>query len=197
MYINFDVLEHKNLSIDDLMLLQIAKQSKTEDLSRHISKYPWDRVEFLLSIGYLTEIKGSKKSPRHSKIRLSKKGNTTLNDIETPEVSPEDIILFDWISKVYIDLGKEIGNKKKTKMYIALFRVNSGIEKNCLATLIEHFVNDEDNMEYNFKLEYAFFKPTNVFQVKFDIEQSRLYRYYLKRKDYFDDKFRQLEKKAA
>jgi hypothetical protein len=52
-------------------------------------------------------------------------------------------------------------------------------------------------MEYNMKLEFAFFKPTNVFQVKFDLDQSRLYAYYIKRKDFFDSKFEKLNKSAA
>ncbi len=87
--------------------------------------------------------------------------------------------------------------KNQTKMYIALFRVHSGIEKNHLAALLEKFVKDESNMEFNFRLEYAFFKPTNVFQVKFELDQSRLYMYYLKNKRVFDQIFEQVQAETA
>jgi hypothetical protein len=78
-------------------------------------------------------------------------------------------------------------------MYIALFRVQSGIEKNHLAILLDEFVKDDNNMEYNNRLEYAFFKASNVFQTKFELDQSRLYTYYLKRKQYFDSVFSKVE----
>ena len=194
MYINFAILDQKKLEVEDLILLQMAKQNTNGVLAKRIAVYPNTRISFLTDAGYLQKIQGKKKDSEEAKIRLSDKGKKVLEDIETPEVLPEDIILFDWMSDVYTRLGKEIGNKKKTKMYIALFRTHSGIEKNHLATLLEQFVKDDDNMEYNIKLEYAFFKPTNVFQVKFDLEQSRLYLYYLKRKEYFDTRFKELDK---
>lgn len=194
MYINFDILDQKKLEVEDLILLQMAKQNINGVLAKRIAVYPKTRISFLTDAGYLDKIKGKPKDTEESKIRLSKKGKKALEDIETPEVLPEDIILFDWMADVYTRLGKEIGNKKKTKMYIAFFRTHSGIEKNHLATLLEQFVRDDDNMEYNIKLEYAFFKPSNVFQVKFDLEQSRLYLYYLKRKDYFDARFKEIDK---
>ena len=85
-----------------------------------------------------------------------------------------------------------IGNRKKTKLYIALFRVNSQISKNKLAHLIYTFITDEKEMEYSQKLEYLFFKPSHMYQSKFDIEQSRLYQYYLKHKEVFDKQFENL-----
>ena len=106
-------------------------------------------------------------------------------------------MLYDWMAAVYENLGKEIGNKKKTKMFVALFRAHSGIDKNNLASLLDMFVKDEDNMEYNHKLEFAFFKPATVYQVKFELEQSRLYQYYLNYKSFFDNKFEELNKIAT
>lgn len=198
MYINFEILKTKAISLSDLMLLQVAKQNKYEDLS-HIIKHTFSSndLDNLVNLGLLELIKGSKNDSLESRIRISKKGSSILDDIETPEVLQEDIMLFDWISDVYLSLGKEIGNKKKTKMYIALFRTESGIEKNHLATLLEKFVKDESNMEYNFRLEYAFFKPTNVYQTRFDINQSRLYSYYLKNKRQFDSIFERIQVEAA
>jgi hypothetical protein len=197
MYINFKLLNKKGFEVLDLILLQLAKQNKSEDLSSDISLYSLNRIENLVSKGYLTYIKGNKSDSEFQRLRLTKSGSNFLEDIETPEVLEEDLLLFDWISDVYSSLGKDIGNKKKTKMYIAQFRVQSGIEKNHLAILLDEFVKDDNNMEYNMKLEFAFFKPSNVFQVKFELEQSRLYTYYTKRKSFFDNIFSKLEVEEA
>jgi hypothetical protein len=197
MYLNVEMMSKYQVDCYALLILQYAKQQKNEDLGALIKSLGESNISLLEEKGFLRKIKGNSGQLEESKIRLTKKGAKVLDDIETPEILPEDLILFDWMSDIYLKLGKDIGNKKKTKMYIALFRAHSGIEKNCLATLLEHFVNDEDNMEYNMKLEFAFFKPTNVFQVKFDLDQSRLYTYYIKRKDFFDSKFEKLNKQAV
>jgi hypothetical protein len=193
MYINFKLLLKKGFEHTDLIILQLAKQNKNENLEGDLQLQPYQNILKLKQMGYLDEIKGSSKQSELSKLRLTKSGSNLLDDLETPEVLEEDLLLFDWISDVYTRLGKQIGNKKKTKMYIALFRVHSGIEKNHLATLLEKFVKDEENMEYNFRLEYAFFKPTNVFQIKFELDQSRLYMYYLKNKNSFDILFDRIQ----
>lgn len=197
MYINFKMLDSKGLSYSDLVLLQAAKQNRVENLSHVIEKFSDLDIEPLEERGYLTHIAGNKKDSKARKLRLTKKGTTLLEIFETPEVTEEDLMLYDWMADVYENLGKEIGNKKKTKMYVALFRAHSGIEKNCLAALLDMFVKDEDNMEYNHKLEFAFFKPATVYQVKFELEQSRLYQYYLNYKSFFDNKFEELNKIAT
>ena len=75
---------------------------------------------------------------------------------------------------------------KQSKINLAKFRVESGLRTNRLAKLIEKYTNDELEQEYSHILEYVFFKPSNMFQSKFDIHQSRLYNYYLKNRQYFD-----------
>lgn len=197
MYINFKMLESRDLDFIDLVILQAARQNKFEDLSGVIDKFPNLRLDSLLNKSLITKIKGKPKDSASKKIRTTNKGNDILDTIETPEVEEQDLIMFDWISDVYLNMGKEIGNKKKTKLYIALFRVHSGIEKNHLATLLEKFVKDDHNMEYNFKLEFAFFKPATVYQVRFELEQSRLYQYYLNNKSYFEQLFQKTELENA
>ena len=86
-------------------------------------------------------------------------------------------------------MNKESGNKRKCKNFIAQFRVNSGICKNHLAFLCQTFINDEKEIEYSQKLEFLFFKGANLFATKFDIYQSRLFQYYEKRKEFFEDAF--------
>lgn len=188
MYINFSILNSSKLTVEQLIVLQICKQNKTEDMSGVLSKYR-EEVSELFSRDLLTSIKGKSSQNDLQKIRVTKSGMSILSDIETPLVTPDDVRLFEWLCEVYRIEDKLIGNKKKTKLYIAEFRVNSGIEKNELANLLRIYLEDEENMKYNLKLEYAFFKPTNLYQTKFDIEESRLWQYYLKYKEEIDSKY--------
>ncbi len=192
MYINYKLARAKGIDVGYIMILQMCKQQKFEDLSENLSIICTQKEETLtkmIDAGYVTSIKGKAKDSPWSKYRITDKGLEILEAIETPEVTEEDLILYDWAKKVYEKRGKEIGNAKKTKLYIALFRVNSSITGNNLAKLIKAFLDDKDCQEYSHRLEYVFFKPSNVFQVKFDLENSRLYQYYLKNKATFDVQF--------
>lgn len=194
MYINFKILEANEMNFDDLLILQLAKQNKNEDLSELLNKFEPHGIDPLLEKGYLTQIKGKKGFSRTQKLRISKEGSAVLDNIETPEILPEDIILFDWISSVYTNMGKTIGNKKKTKMYIAEFRVQSGIEKNELAHLMQQFLQDDENMNYNHILENSLFKAANAYQTKFNLDESRLWQYYQKNKESIDLHYKRYSK---
>jgi len=180
----------RKMSVDNFLLLQACRQNKTESLGLFIEE-TWGKVGLaeLESMGLVEYIKGKKNQSMFSKVRTTKKGNEILDDIETPEITEDDLKFFDWLEESYKGSGRVIGNRKKTKMYIALFRAHSNIDKNRLAVLINSFLNNESEMGYSKKLEYLFFKPSSVFQTKFDIEQSRLYQYYLKHQEQFDKVF--------
>jgi DNA-binding MarR family transcriptional regulator len=196
MYINFKALAHYKISIGDVMILQMAKQQKNEDLGEYIKALVQGNEKYLdglIDNDYLTTIKGTEKQSFYSKLRLTKKGVNLIDTIETPEIEEQDLIFFEWIEKVYKDRGKKIGNRKKTKLYIALFRVHSGITKNSLALLIKSFLEDEVSQKFSHIAEYVFFKPPNVFSVKFDIEQSKLYQFYLTHQEYFDKEFEKIK----
>lgn len=193
MYINTQILNSKELSFTQLILLQLCKQQKFEDHSEVIERgfYPED-IDFLLSRGLMKEIKGTKKQTRFEKLRITDKGEDVLSLVETPEISEEDTLLYKWISDVYLKNGKELGNRKKGLLYLALFRVHSGIDKNKLAFLMKTFLEDENQMSYSNVLQYVFFKPDNIYSTRFDIEGSRLFKYYLNRRDWFDSQFSKL-----
>lgn len=199
MYINFAILKKYKLNVEHFILLQMCKQNKSEDLSVELMQYS-TQLNWLMGEGYLTTVKPKRKTDTIFNLtRLSKKGTEVLNDINTPAVTEDDLTLFNWLCEVYTTEDKLIGNKRKTKIYIAEFRVNSGIQRNELAHLLEVFLEDEENMMFNNKLEYAFFKPTNVYQSKFDLDQSRLWQYYLRNKEEIDAKYQQriLDKQTA
>lgn len=195
MYINFQLAKDKGLNPTDVANLQLISQNKTDNLweiiTETISLTTLDRYQ---TLGYITLIKAKNKSDTiQNRVRLSANGSDLLEDLQVPEVNREDLLLYDWLESTYKKEDKEIGNRKKTKLYIALFRTHSGIDRNKLALLCKTFMNDSSQFEWSKKLEFLFFKPGNVFSVKFDLEQSKLYQYYLKHKEHFDNKFAKIE----
>jgi len=190
MYINFSLAAQKNLKPEEIIVLQLISQNRTEDLSQTIQNNVNIAVlSRFKELGLTEHVKAKNKSQTgYNTIRLSKRGRQILEDIQVPEIREDDLIFFSWLAAKYRETEREIGNAKKTKLWIALFRVNSGIEKNNLASLCNHFLEDEENFLFSKRLEYLFFKPATMYE-KFDIEQSRLYQYYLNRKEYFDNLF--------
>lgn len=188
MYINFNLLSGYGLIPGDVIILQAISQNRIEDNSVLLDEI-CDRLDFYEKQDLVRYIKGAKKDSQFKLIRLSEKGSRILEEIQIPNLTQDDIDVAEWIKKVYIKAEKEIGNFKNLKLHTALFRVHSGIERNHLAKLISTFINDEENFKYSVRADYLIWKPENLFQTKFDINQSRLYSYYLKRKEYFDNVF--------
>lgn len=195
MYINFVIAKNRGLSPTDIANLQLISQNKTEDLEEIITdNIPLSVLNWYQELEYVTLVRAKNKSDSiQNRIRLSPKGNDLLEDLQVPQINDDDLQLYNWLEKTYQKEGKELGNRKKTKLYIALFRVNSGIDRNKLALLCKAFMNDSSQFEWSKKLEFLFFKPGNVFSVKFDLEQSKLYQYYIKHKEHFDNKFAKID----
>jgi hypothetical protein len=195
MYINFEIAKKRGLSPTDVVNLQLISQNKNEKLEEIITdNIPLSVLNWYQELEYVTLVKAKNKSDSiQNRIRLSSKGNDLLEDLQVPQINDDDLQLYNWLEKTYQKEGKELGNRKKTKLYIALFRVNSGIDRNKLALLCKAFMNDSSQFEWSKKLEFLFFKPGNVFSVKFDLEQSKLYQYYIKHKEHFDNKFAKID----
>jgi len=174
-----------------LVLKQASKKDRSEEVaSLIVSDEDLDRLE---KQGYIKYIKGKKSDSIIHKMRLGKKGTAFLNSLEDPDVEEEDVRIFNWLSEIYKKRDKQIGNGKKTVRLIASFREKSGIEKNHLAFLCNTFINDDSEQEYSHKLEFVFWKPKNIFQVRFILEDSRLWSYYQKKKKWFDAQFKTLK----
>lgn len=185
MYLNVETYNSLGFKPEDLYYLISIKQVDKSVLEI----IPEDVFERFKSTGLITSIKGTKKENPLHKLRLSKKGKDIFSSLEEAPIEEEDLKIFDWLSKHYLKLDKTIGNGARTKRHIRDFRISSGIEKNNLIILCLDFLKDEENMHYNNVLEYAFYKAPTAFQVRFNLEDSRLYKHYLKHKDRIDKKF--------
>jgi hypothetical protein len=196
-YINFEILESKQITPLEYLILQCCKQMKTEDVSKQLIELCGDEEPIinLEQRDFVQFVKGKAKDNFFQKARLSARGTELMDLIETPFIIPEDVVVWDWLSRHYEKEGKEVGNAKKGKIWLASFRANSGIAKNHLVTLCLAFTKDEAQMEYSKRLDYVFFKPDNVFTTRFELDSSKLWRYYLKRKDYFNKVFEDMTRK--
>jgi hypothetical protein len=187
MYINLKVLEKSGLHFDDLVFLCALNQKDSEFLINNLTDTTFKRFE---ALSLLTNIKAKKKN-EHSYIslRLSEQGKQLLSELEEAEVEEQDSKVMEWMGEQYLKAGKTIGNKKRTARHIRDFRIKSNIEKNNLIKLCLDFLSDEENMDYNNVLEFAFYKPMTAFQTRFQLEDSRLYKHYLKHRDRLDKTF--------
>lgn len=193
MYINIDNL-FKLPNPFMLPLLLVLKQAGKKDLSEKVASLITtdEDLKALEEGGFIKYIKGKKGDTEIHRLRLGKKGTAFLNSLDEPDVEEEDVIIFNWLANIYKERDKQIGNGKQTQRLIASFREKSGISNNKLAFLCNTFIQDEEQQEYSFKLEFVFWKPTNAFKTRFSLEESRLWKYYNKRKDFFDAQFKNL-----
>lgn len=186
MYVNIDFLNKSNLCWNDVLYLILVKQKEENHLNDETV------ITNLLDLSYIKKIKRRNKTEtENSLLRLNKKGKEFLDKLEEAPVLEEHKIVAEWLCKTYLGLGKKIGNKAQLIRNIRDFSNATDISKNRLVQLCTTFVNDESQMEYSFYLEYIFWKAPNAFATRFSLENSRLWRYYQERQDYFDNEWEQ------
>ncbi len=187
MYINLTVLSKANILFEDIVLLCAISQKESEFLINHLTDTNFKRFE---ALSLLTNVKSKKKDEHpYISLRLSETGKQLLSDLEEVEILEEDKKIAEWLISHYKKIGKQVGNSKRLLRHIRDFRIKSGIEKNNLIKVCLDFISDDDNMEYNNVLEFAFYKPMTAFQTRFQLEDSRLFKHYLKKENYFKSIF--------
>ena len=204
MYLNVNLITSKGFTLREVLILQLLKQNQTEDLEKELVLYLSDDIlERFKEDGLITSIKKRRKDESDFRVmRLSTKGKKMLKDFtENFEGTEEDRIIAEWAIEQYKRKDKEVGNEGRVKKYLTLFRQETDIDKNKLAYLIGHFLKDDYVDDTSRVLEYALFYPkkfttdggrTIAFQATWDVEDSWLYRHYLKNKKEFDEKFETL-----
>lgn len=193
MYINVNLVVSRGLHILDVAILQLIKQNRNEDMSSFLEPtLSHIRLVSYTDLGLVDFVKPkNKKQSDLTLVRLSKKGTTWLNDFtDTYQVEEEDIIVFDWLKKLYLGIDKEVGSEIKCKNLIAWFRRESGISKNNLIELCKAFTSDENRMEYSKVLQFIFWRGENHFQTTPKLEDSKLWNYYEKHREFFENKFK-------
>lgn len=182
MYINYEILTSKNLTLYELGVLQLVKQNRIENLSSEIEfeVTGTDIIQKFIMSGYVEEIKGKAKETLYQKLRTTKKGNEVLEDIDIPNVSEGDIKMRDYLIDMYLnneDTERTVGNKKKIVVYISIMRAELNLSLHQFFYLCEYFL-----AEYPFTkiLEYLFFNSNKNRYGKFqnNLQDSPLYQFY-------------------
>ena len=197
MFINFKNIEKRFLTYTEALILQCTAQMRSEDFSESLEKLCEGDTGVLLKLEereYISFVSKKKKADTlFNTARLTSFGKEVVASFDEPILTREDEIIWDWLVKIYKKKGKEVGNARKGKLHLAEFRSHSGISKNSLGYLCKSFMEDEKQMAWSMRLEYLFWKPSNVFETRFSLDASRLYQYYLNNKTIFDKYFEKLE----
>ena len=186
-YINFKLAEEKGL-LQDLVLLQAIKQQRTEENSKYIAMFVDDhRLEALETFGLVESIKGTKNMYPFQKLRLSTKGRKVMEEIETPELTENDIIMYEYLRDMYLEdpetkAKRSLGNVKKSKIYCAVLRNRLSLTLHEFYWLCVLFLEE---YKYTYVLEYIFFNSNKNRYGKFkdNIEDSPLYQFLEENED--------------
>jgi hypothetical protein len=195
MYINTPILKSKNLSLQEFSVLCLIRQQKFENNTEILeSEVNGDILGKFTALGLVEYVSRKNKAQKElDLIRTSKKGNEWIDDINTADVCEDTLKIYNWVENIYLSTNREIGNKKRTKQFIAQFSKESSITRNHLAFLIQSFINTESEFDWSKKLQFLFFKGESLFSVRFDLHSSRLYQFYLKQENYFLEQFSKIK----
>jgi hypothetical protein len=187
MFLNFNTFHKHNLQPEDLYFLASIKQIEKEQLKN----IPIEVIQRFEALGILTTIKGKKDEPESLKIRLNDKGKEFFRELSEPEVEEQDRIIFDYLKKYYLDAGKSVGNGIRTQRHLRDFRLQTGIEKNNLIKLILSFL--AENEDKSKMLEYVLHHPKHAYDIKFNLDTSWLWNFYLQNKEHLEKQFEKEE----
>jgi len=183
MYINYEIMTAKLLSLNDLGVLTLIKQNRIADLSKEIEfEVQGSQIlEKLSNIGYIESVKAKNKSQtQFHLLRTSKKGNEVLDAIETPDITDGDLKMAEYLFQMYLnheDEERVLGNKKAITKYISILRNHLAFSLHQFYYLCEYFL-----AEYPFtkKLENIFMDKNKIRygDFKHNLSDSVLLQFY-------------------
>ena len=164
MYINFRYLQTKGISPTDAIYLIACAQNKIDDLKEYMES--WFGEYNVLT--YTEQLK-------NGKFVLTKVGREIYENMQVPEITDDDVRIYEWLVGEARDREWDVSNKKKVLGLVAWFRTQVGLTPKELTELLDKYLQAEDS-KWNKKLEYVFFKPVNMYS-KRNLEESKLYNF--------------------
>lgn len=159
MYINFNLLYQKGFSDDDFVLLQKIKQKEILPRNANIQKFEELELVEYLKIG---------------EIRISKKGNAFLNDLEIVNYNDDIKEIVEKSIELYDNYKKPVGNKNDVKIRFAWFVGETGFSKEVILKEIEDYLLVTD-MKFIAKLDNLIWRQPNVFSAHMSKKDSKLF----------------------
>ncbi len=179
MYINFKELAESDLSIIDIGTLVGVRQKESEEIFLESSVYS------LLGKGYIERFK-------NGNLKLSPKGQSFLNIIETPGITKEVSDLTSALVKMYESEGKPTGIIKEIEQRVSWFLHETGFGVEKIKQEVSRYLSE--NGKFTMSLSNLIWKPKSVaFSVHMKLSESTLFdlmarRYGLNTGIYFADK---------
>lgn len=181
MYINFNLLNSRQLTPSDFMFLCAVKGNKTEDNSGVIEHHFKDALSKFQDSNLITFVKPKNKFQTVcNTVRLTSLGNEWIDDLTTPSVEEHHVKMRNYLCEMYLDnedTERVIGNKKLIVIYISVLQHHLGLTIHEFYYLCEYFL-----LEYKFtkKLENIFLdrNKNNYGNFKSNIESSSLYQFW-------------------
>ena len=157
MYLNFKLLNSRQLTPLDFSFLLAVKGNKTEDNSGTLEYYFKDVLEKFRETNLITFIKPKNKSQNdYNTVRLTSLGNEWIDDLTTPEVTEGDLQMFSYLTEIYLsheDKDRVVGNSKKVKLYCAILRNHLQMTLHEFYYFLSYFLEE---YPYTKKLENLF-----------------------------------------
>jgi DNA-binding MarR family transcriptional regulator len=175
MYINFEYLEKKSVTIYEFLALQIISQ-KSYDLLV-------DMREILNSL-YKKELVNSTKSINKEKpylsVRLTTKGKRVLKEVTIANITDEVTSLSYELISLYESKGFNVGNKREVVKLLSWFMVNTEFSSGEILSATEQYLQGQTEVKFTRSLENFIHKSPSAFSSKWDLGNSMLYETLLK-----------------
>ena len=187
-----NVLEKFKISPSTLGLLVFLKLNTGDEFIRSIVKqYLYDfetescrkPLEILDEAGYIKYTKTGAKSRPWERIRLSDKGEQIIKDMFQRPIHPLAEFTLEYVTEQYNRIGADKSYLKsggKILHYISEFlysRPSEYTERMIRAVVFAYIQSFEENYKYLNKMSTLFFKPTNVYNTKFNVDESPLHNF--------------------
>ena len=165
MYINYQFLFSKELTINHLTALQMIFQ-KEYTLVENFE----EELNTLLSIEYIEMLK---KSENMFESRVTKKGKTFLDKIGTMGYTEEIGELCKELIELYTGYNKVTGTKLEVQNRLIWFISQTGFNPPIIKNVVQDYLSE--NTTYTKSLENLIWKPGSVFSTHKNLKDSHLY----------------------
>lgn len=164
MYINFEKFTESGMSPTELLWLIALKQK--DDLI--IQSIPEEGIKLFEEKGFIEKLK-------NGSYKISKKGASYLEVIETPAITDEISRVLGVLIDLYSSYGKDIGvSRKEAQKRLCWFMSNTNFRSSVVISAVEEYL--QNNPDYTLSLCNLIWKPASqAFSVHMTLNTSKLF----------------------
>lgn len=165
MYINYNLLYSKELTLHDFHVLQMVFQKEYLMVE--------GRKEFLPKLIEREYVSYLKDVEKFENLRITKKGKALLDSLGTMGMSEEISETCESLLSLYEGYNKPTGNKLEVQTRLIWFVSQTGFSHEIIKKSVEEYLGV--HTEYTKKLENLLWKPQSVFSTHKSLKDSHLY----------------------